>query len=199
MKTVILAVGLSCITIGLTGFIPHSTNSDDPSKPVETVKQENPKAVQEQPKKLSKVQKKYLDTITEEYNVDSALVRDVLHYVDKHAHKVFPKREDLLAIIGIESSWRPHAVSPLKVDPAIGLTQIRPGVWRKFISSAEELLHIENQIKYAAKILHYNFKLTENPEDAIIAYNVGYGSWLEGRFTDDYLMKFLIERDKFRS
>lgn len=174
---------------------PPSTNSVEPSK--QTVKQVS--QVQEVPqKKLSKVQKQYLDTIIEEYYVDAKLVKEVLHHVDKYAHKVFPRREDLLAVIGIESSWNPDAVSPLKKDPAIGLTQIRPGAWKKFIADAEELLHVENQVKYAAKILNYNFRLTESKEDAIIAYNAGYGNWLNGKYSDDYLMKFLIERDKFR-
>lgn len=189
---------MGIIALSLIIAVPCSKYSVDPSQLKET--QQKVQVVQEPPqKKLSKVQAKYLDIITDEYNVDSKLVKEVLHHVDKYAHKVFPRREDLLAVIGIESSWRPDARSPLKVDPALGLTQIRPGAWKKFIHDANELMSVENQVKYAAKILHYNFRLTENKEDAIIAYNVGYGNWLNGNFSDEYLMKFLIERDKFRS
>lgn len=154
--------------------------------------------VKASPKRLSSIHKEYLEQITAKYKVSPELVKEVLRHVDKYSHSVFPKREDLLAVIGIESSWRPNAVSSLRTDPAVGLTQIRPGVWNKWISSADELDHIENQIKYAYRILRYNFKLTESAHDAIIAYNVGYGNWLKGKYTDSYITKFINERETFR-
>lgn len=185
------------ILVALISGIVLSPYSADPSKH-NKIKSENRVVQSVPPKQLSKVQKHYLDTITNEYKVPKDMVREVLIHTDKYSHKVFPKREDILAVIGIESSWNPRAVSPLKKDPAVGLTQIRPNVWRKFINDASDLVDIENQIKYAAKILHYNYRLTKSPDDAIIAYNVGYGAWLEGNYGFDYLVKFKQEREKFR-
>lgn len=199
VKTIFMALGVMLIVLGL---IPNSKNSVNPSQlekeELKVAVVENKKKSTQESKKLSKIQKQYLDQITTEYKAPIELVKDVLHYVEKHSHPVFPKREDLLAIIGIESSWRPHAVSSLKTDPAVGLTQIRPQAWKKWIQNAEELAHVENQIKYAAKILNYNYRLTENKNDAIIAYNVGYGAWIEGKYTDNYLTKFILEREKFK-
>jgi hypothetical protein len=148
---------------------------------------------------LDKRQQRHFDTIKAKYRrVDEIVVKDVLHYAYKYEKKSFPKAEDILAVIGIESSWNPMAKSKLKTDPALGLTQIRPGQWRKLIDHPTELLEIEKQIKYAAEILHINFKLTKSVEDAVIAYNVGYGSWLDGLYSMDYLTKFQNERINFR-
>ena len=148
--------------------------------------------------KQEKTNAKYLDIVVSQYDVSAMMVKDVIQLANKYQKKTFPKTEDILALIGIESSWNPNAKSPLKVDPAIGLTQIRPVAWKKLISHPSELLHIENQIKYASDILHYNFRLTKSKDDAIIAYNVGYGNWLDGNYDLSYFTKFVSERDKFR-
>jgi hypothetical protein len=148
---------------------------------------------------LSTSQKKNFAIITDTYNVSEVLVKDVLHYVDKHADKVFPRREDILAIIGIESSWNPKARSNLKYDPALGLTQIRPKTWSSLISHPDELNVVENQIRYAAKILKYQYRLTKDKDAAIIAYNAGYGNWLNGNYGFDYLLKFKEELSRYQT
>ncbi len=153
--------------------------------------------VQREERMLDSRQQRHFETITEKYRVSETIVKDVIHYAYKYEKKSFPKAEDILAVVGIESSWNPFAKSKLKTDPALGLTQIRPGQWKQLIESPTELLEIEKQIKYAAEILHVNFKLTKSAEDAIIAYNVGYGSWSGGLYNTRYLNKFRNERSKF--
>lgn len=136
--------------------------------------------------------------IVTKYKVDPKLVKDVIKFAYKYEHETFPRAKDILAIVGIESSWNPRAVSNLKKDPAVGLTQIRPGVWKDIVGSRTALMQsIEHQIKSAAYILHWNFKQTKNPDHAIIAYNAGIGAFGRGEFTDNYLNKFKRERQSF--
>lgn len=148
--------------------------------------------------KLTKPQIYQFDIITSTYDVGDELVRDVIKFSHKYQKKSFPRAEDILAIVGIESSWDPTAKSNLKFDPAFGLTQIRPIAWKKLIPNSSDLISVENQIKYAVEILHLNYRLTKSKDDAIIAYNVGYGNWLNGNFGFDYLLKFKSELSKYR-
>lgn len=165
----------------------------------EYIPKQNPVAVGKiTPPVLQPYQRKYAKEIVRRYKIDRRMVVDVLKYTEKHASKTFPRQEDILAVIGIESSWNHTATSNLKRDPAYGLTQIRPITWRKLIATPKELLNIENQIKYAVAILKYNYRLTKNKEDAIISYNVGYGAWLKGNYEYNYLDKFTKERNKYR-
>ena len=152
----------------------------------------------EHAKRLEARKNHHYSLVTKTYRVSGDVVDKVLHYAYRYEKKSFPKAEDILAVIGIESSWNPNAVSNLKSDPAVGLTQIRPGVWAKLVGSPEELVDIEKQVKYAAEILHTYYKETKNADDAIIAYNAGIGAWSKGRYTLKYLTKFQAERDIYR-
>lgn len=113
------------------------------------------------------------------YKIDHALARDIVSTAFKYERQHFPKAIDIIAIIGIESAFRPHAKSALKTDPAIGLTQVRPGAWSHKIAKSE--LHtIDGQIRIGADILsHYYTKLDGNKSGAIGAYNVGLRGYVE--------------------
>jgi soluble lytic murein transglycosylase-like protein len=154
--------------------------------------------IKEVTKKPAAKLNRYASIVSSHYDISAVFAKEVISHANKYSKKTFPRVEDILAVIGIESRWDPGAVSSLKYDPAVGLTQIRPITWAKLIQDPAELLDVENQVKYAAEILHYNFKLTKSPDDAIIAYNVGYGNWLNGKYDLAYFAKFATERDKFR-
>jgi soluble lytic murein transglycosylase-like protein len=122
-------------------------------------------------------------------HVDDDLIHDVVFYSHKYARPDFPKQADILAMIATESSFNPKAVSKLKRDPAIGLTQIRPGAWRHKIKR-HELNDVENQIKYGAEILAHNYKKLQDKHLALHAYNLGLTSVLRGQRSKTYVVKF---------
>lgn len=130
--------------------------------------------------------------ITSKYKVDPALAAKVAALAKKHEKPVFPRAEDILAVIGIESSFNPNAVSGLRRDPAVGLTQVRPGIWG--LNPAALKGNIEKQIYTAVKILdQYNQKL-KNPEAALHAYNMGITAYRQGKTNPRYVEKFKNER-----
>jgi len=131
--------------------------------------------------------------ILQRYRTDPVIVEHVVNVAHKYEHPDFPRATDILALVGIESGWNPFAKSNLEDDPAIGLTQIRPIVWKKMISSPAELYVIDNQIKYAAMILRQNYIKLKTKDAAVIAYNVGIGAYLESAFTPDFLNRFRSE------
>lgn len=159
--------------------------------PPEPTKQVQKAAPQEDPKSVELAKK-----ISSRYKVNQDLALNVVKLAKKYEKPYFPKQKDLLAIVGIESSFNPDAVSGLKTDPARGLTQIRPGVWGM---DAEKLSgDIEQQISKSSDILaQYNKKL-KNPKDAVHAYNVGLTAFLRGDLNPNYVEKFEKERQQYR-
>lgn len=127
--------------------------------------------------------------------VDPDLAAKVVSLAKKYEKPVFPKAEDLLAIIGIESAFNPGAISDLETDPAHGLTQVRPIMWgqdpKTFIKD------IEQQIKVSSNILDdYNREL-KNPAHTVQAYNMGINAFKKGRGNIGYLRRFEKERQLY--
>jgi len=151
-----------------------------------------------QPKKVAPVRdeaQQLADKILKKYKVDPKLALQVAKLAKKHEKPVFPKAEDILCIVGIESSFRPHAISNLKKDPAMGLTQIRPGVHK--LDSKKLGGDIEHQIEKSAEILNKYNKHLKNKEAAIIAYNVGPGDYRKGNYNQNYINKFKNEKQLY--
>lgn len=142
---------------------------------------------------LTSTQIKQVDAAVKKYRISRPFAEKVVRYAHKYQKDTFPKAADILAIVGIESSWNPNAVSKLKSDPAIGLTQIRPKVWSSVVGEPYELDLVENQIKYGAEILHQKFKKTRSVKGAVIAYNVGYTAYVKKRYKLNYLNKYMAE------
>jgi len=136
-----------------------------------------------------------IDSIVAKYKVEHDLAAKVVTFAIKYEQKTFPKAKDIVAIVGIESSFNPAAKSKLKRDPAEGLTQIRPAAWsHKF--KREELTSIEGQIKHGSLILAHNYKVLEDKVGAIGAYNIGLRNYQEGKYKDAasrYLAKYSKE------
>ncbi len=148
-----------------------------------------------QPQKVSPAKdeaQELCDKILSKYKVDPNLALQVAKLAKKYEKPTFPKAEDILAIAGIESSFRPNAVSGLKKDPALGLTQIRPGVHK--LNAKRLGGDIEHQIEKSAEILDKYNKHLKDKEAAIIAYNVGPGDYKKGNFNQNYINKFNNER-----
>jgi Transglycosylase SLT domain len=137
------------------------------------------------------------DRILSKYKrIDPKLASQIATLAKKYEKPIFPKAEDLLTIVGIESAFNPKAVSQLKKDPAIGLTQIRPGVHKM---DARKLGgDIEQQIQKSSEILDQYNKGLKDPEAAIIAYNAGYGAYEKGKYNQNYINKFNKEKQLYK-
>lgn len=147
---------------------------------------------QKQDKKQDKEQPdtdhiKLVTKIAKKYRVSSDVVDEIVISANKHADTTFPKAEHILAVIGVESSFNPKAVSALKHDPAVGLMQVRPGIWN---ISKKELSTIDKQIKHGSDILKKYYKKTGSAEDALQAYNLGITSFRRGKRNPRYVAKY---------
>lgn len=128
--------------------------------------------------------------------IDPKLAEQVVKLAIRYEKPTFPRAEDILAVVGIESSFKPHAVSQLKSDPAVGLMQIRPAVWK--LDKEALVGSIDKQIKTGADILHKYYQRTKTPEGALQAYNVGITNYLNKKnLNPRYVPKFERERDMY--
>lgn len=132
--------------------------------------------------------------IARTYHVKLDLAQEVVNLAFEHEDDVFPKAEDILAVIGIESSFNPESVSSLRKDPARGLMQVRPGVWN---IDPENLNDVESQIEYGVNILKHYYKKTGNREDTLHAYNLGLTKFRRGGRNPSYVAKVKRERGQY--
>jgi hypothetical protein len=188
-----LATGSLALATGLGApSIPTALKHQPPTRDVSQVdKVERPS----QPESKSKEElelEKLTDIIVSNYGIDPELANEIVRLAKKYEKKSFPRAVDILAIIGIESSFNPGAVSGLKTDPAVGLTQIRPNVWG--LDANELKGDIEQQISASSDILaKYKHRL-KSTEDAVHAYNVGITAFRRGDYNPDYVKKFKTEK-----
>lgn len=138
---------------------------------------------------------KAVAAITTRYKVDEQLALQIVKLAKKHQRDDFPKASDIIAIIGVESSFRPNVKSQLKKDPAVGLMQVRPGVWK---IPHVELSTIEGQIKHGARILAEYYDSIGRKDGAVMAYNIGITAYRKGRQNPRYLNKYKRELANLR-
>lgn len=127
-------------------------------------------------------------------NIDAKEAKAIVAIAKKYEKPVFPKAKDILAIIGIESSYNVNAVSKLKKDPAIGLMQVRPKTWG--ITAAHLNGNIDAQIAFGSSVLEKYHDKLGNKEDAIKAYNIGLTNFKKGKQVDAqdrYISKYQQE------
>jgi len=130
-------------------------------------------------------------SIAQYYRVDGDMVKRVVELAHKYENKVWPKAKDLIALTGVESSFNPNAKSGLKKDPALGLLQVRPGVWK---INPSQLADMENQIKYGSDILSFYYKKFKGDKDAALsAYNIGETAYRKFGDRPEYLQKYYNE------
>ncbi|TFH07493.1 MAG: hypothetical protein E4H14_08400 [Candidatus Thorarchaeota archaeon] len=136
-----------------------------------------------------KAREPYVRKITAKYGVDEFLADEIVKVAKKKANKHITYK-DIIAIIGIESSFRPNICSQLRPDPACGLMQIRGGIWR---ISAWELHDVERNIGHGTRILTHYYQILGRKDGAIQAYNIGITAYLGGQSNDVYLEKYQRE------
>lgn len=143
-------------------------------------------------------QAKLAAIVLKKYHIDKEKAWNIVDAALDNEDITFPKAEDILSIAGIESSFNDKAVSRLKKDPARGLMQVRPAVWKL---TPADFRDIEDQIEHGANILKQYFKQLGSKEDAVHAYNVGITAFKSGdedRLNPQYVAKFEAERKRYK-
>lgn len=139
---------------------------------------------------------KLVSVAASKYRVSTDIVQQAVASAIKHQHPDFPTAKDILAVVGVESSFKPDAVSQLKTDPARGLMQVRPGVWKL---PEESFKSIDSQIETGSKILRKYYLQLGDREAALHAYNVGIGNHKKGKGTNPrYVPKIDKEKSLYR-
>lgn len=140
--------------------------------------------------------KELAKVITDKYSVGSDMALVVAKLAMKYEKPTFPKAEDILAVCGIESSFKPHAVSSLKNDPAVGLMQVRPAIWK--LNKQKLKSSVEEQIKTGSEILHGYYQKLKTKEAALQAFNVGITNYMQKKgLNPRYVPKFHNEREMY--
>ncbi len=133
--------------------------------------------------------------ISKKYNIDVELAEEIVKLAHKYQKPNFPTAKDILALIGVESSFNPSAISGLKKDPAIGLLQVRPGVWG--INPEDISDSVENQIRIGSAVLHKYYTHLKDKDSAIQAYNIGMTNFQKGHESPQYLGKYQQEVKRY--
>lgn len=195
-KTEILIIVLLIILCGL-GWLHHS-NQNNLINELRSAPIIRMTAADKEKIAVAREAKEMVDNISRRYRVNEEFAEQVVHLAYKYQRSDFPTAKDVIAIIGIESSFNPQAVSSLKRDPAVGLTQIRPGVWSTVIDR-RELKNIDGQIRHGADILAHYYDIVGNKKGAVMSYNVGITAYKKGRTNQGYVDKFTKELQQYES
>lgn len=141
--------------------------------------------------------KKMVDFIKTKYKVPEEKASQFVELAKKHEKDTFPKASDLIAVMAVESSFRPEAKSKLKHDPALGLMQVRPKVHGMH---KDDLATPDQQIEHGANILHQYFQKLGSQEHAIHAYNVGITNLRRGtKLNPAYVEKVKKEKSEIET
>jgi hypothetical protein len=186
------AVAAGAIGASLMGN-PMKTQMD----PTPQIQQKpEPAVVLPAPKPQASPEKqKMAQMISAKYKVDPDDALEIVRLAHKYEKTTFPKAEDILAIIGVESSFDPDAVSGLRRDPAVGLMQVRPKVWG--MDAADLQGDIEKQISTGSDILHLYYKKLRHRDAAVAAYNVGMSEFRSGNTAEGYVGKYMQELKQY--
>jgi soluble lytic murein transglycosylase-like protein len=120
--------------------------------------------------------------IARRYRVQRSAVESVVALAERH----FPIDPVLLlAIVGVESSWRPWAVGDVG---EVGLCQVRPDLHG---ASATELANPAVNLRIAAKVLRHCLKRSRGDIAGAVARYNG-----RGEAAEDYAVRVLLERER---
>lgn len=136
---------------------------------------------------------KMAHAISDRYRVPFQQSLEIVKYAYKYQTRGLPAK-DILSLIGIESGFNPQAKSPLKIDPAIGVMQVRPQNNPIASLTPQELMTIEQQIRFGVAVFNYYQQKLKDKAHARQAYNVGLRAHREGRDNPKYEQKFQQER-----
>lgn len=127
--------------------------------------------------------------LAERFKKPEALIQRVVKAANAAAYKGYPSRNDILAVIAVESGFDPKAVK----SGSLGLMQVLSSAHRKALRGINPY-NIEHNVSVGASILRdYYESLRHNKRSSILAYNVGIGSFLKKQYKIEYYRKYLRE------
>lgn len=127
-----------------------------------------------------------IKSVASRFKKPEPLIREIVNTAQKYSYEDFPKRNDILAIIAVESTFNTKAHH----HGSWGLMQIEAKSHRGKYKSIEHLTEIETNIKIGSDLLReYYDILRSSRNSAITAYNVGIGNFLDGMRNPKYSSK----------
>lgn len=132
---------------------------------------------------------KLVQALAKRFRKSEEFIQRVVDAADRYAYPDYPKRENILAIISVESSFNPKAAH----RGSLGLMQIHIKVHRKEFRG-QSPYDVDRNIAVGVKILRgYYEDLNHRERSAVLAYNAGIGNFLKGRYVSDYHRKYMRE------
>lgn len=120
------------------------------------------------------------------WKVSPLLAREIVMLAEKNARADFPKRNDILAIIAVESSYNPKA----SFRGSHGLMQIEKKSHLDKLKG-RNIFNVAVNIELGATVLYEYFQLVgKNVKATLLSYNAGIGNYKKGRYRLEYYTKY---------
>jgi hypothetical protein len=133
--------------------------------------------------------------LAERFHKPETLIQRVVNAATRFADGNFPLRNDILAIIAVESSFNPFA----SYNGSKGLMQIQTFSHKRGLAHRNPY-NIETNIEIGTSILRqYSTMLHGNERAAVLAYNCGIGNYQHHHYKTIYYKKYLAELNFIRS
>lgn len=134
-------------------------------------------------------EEKLVDYISTKFKVSKKIALNVVNLANKHAHETFPKRDDILAIIAVESQYDIFALA----QGCYGLMQIQRKSHKKSLKG-RSLHNPDVNVELGSQILNQYFVLLkDNKKAAVLSFNAGIGNYKNKRFRLEYYEKYSAE------
>lgn len=136
-----------------------------------------------------------INYISERFKISQKLSKEIVELATEYAHTTFPKRNDILALIAVESTYDVNARS----RGCLGLMQIEKKSHLKLIKG-RSLKNPRVNIEVGSTVLNqYHVILKGNERGTVLSFNAGIGNFLKGRYKSEYHAKYQKERKLFSS
>jgi hypothetical protein len=127
--------------------------------------------------------------IAEKFEITLRAALEIIKLATEHADEDFPKRNDILALIAVESRYNVRA----KFKGCFGLMQINLKAHSKLLKRRNPLNPSVNIEVGSATLRVYYESLGKNSKAAILSFNAGIGSYLKRRYNKEYYSKYREE------
>lgn len=131
---------------------------------------------------------KLVKFVASRFKKPEAIIREIVIAAEKYSKPGFPTTTDLLAVIAVESTFNTNAHH----KGSWGLMQVEAKSHHDLYRG--NLTNIDTNIRVGSEILTQYYGMTHSRTGAIMAYNVGIGSYLNGYRNRTYLRK--VEKEK---
>lgn len=143
-------------------------------------------------KEETKVSAELAKRISSKWGVDYSLATKVVDSASQHSYQDFPRMEHILAVIAVESSFKPNAFK----SGNTGLMQVNVRANGKHLRNKTP----EENIRVGSSILRQYYGLVGKKQDAAVsAYNSGVGAYLKGKYKKTYLKRYKQELARIES